>query len=75
MINSDANFPSNLGRLSEIPRVALFSGRTPLEPMPNLAKSCGGLSNLYVKRDDCTELAFGGNKVRQLEFYLGEALA
>ena len=75
MINSDANFPSNLGRLSEIPRVALFSGRTPLEPMPNLAKSCGGLSNLYVKRDDCTELAFGGNKVRHLEFYLGEALA
>jgi len=30
---------------------------------------------LYVKRDDCTGLAFGGNKVRQLEFYLGEAQA
>ena len=30
---------------------------------------------LYVKRDDCTGLAFGGNKVRQLEFYLGQAMA
>ena len=29
---------------------------------------------LYVKRDDCTGLAFGGNKIRQLEFYLGEAI-
>jgi len=28
-----------------------------------------------IKRDDCTGLAFGGNKVRQLEFYLGEAAA
>ncbi len=32
-------------------------------------------AGLYVKRDDCNGLAFGGNKVRQLEFYLGEAQA
>ncbi|MAQ08287.1 MAG: hypothetical protein CMQ11_00375 [Gammaproteobacteria bacterium] len=31
--------------------------------------------SLLIKRDDCTGLAFGGNKVRQLEFYLGEAAA
>ena len=29
---------------------------------------------LFVKRDDCTGLGFGGNKVRQLEFYLGQAI-
>ncbi len=40
--------------------------------MPNLGARLGH-GELYVKRDDCTGLAFGGNKVRQLEFYLGEA--
>ena len=42
--------------------------------MPNLTKYCGG-ARLLVKRDDCTGLAFGGNKARQLEFYLGAASA
>jgi len=42
--------------------------------MLNLARETGA-KGLFVKRDDCTGLAFGGNKVRQLEFYLGEALA
>ena len=41
--------------------------------MPNLSADCG--ARLFVKRDDCTGLAFGGNKVRQLEFYFGEAVA
>ena len=44
---------------------------TPLEPMPNLTKLLGG-PNLYVKRDDLTGLAFGGNKVRQLEYWFGD---
>lgn len=42
--------------------------------MPNLTKHCGG-AKLFVKRDDCTGLAFGGNKTRQLEYYLGAAKA
>jgi D-cysteine desulfhydrase/L-cysteate sulfo-lyase len=42
--------------------------------MPNLEARIGGV-RLYVKRDDCTGLALGGNKVRQLEFYMGEAQA
>ena len=42
--------------------------------MPNLAQHIGA-GNLYVKRDDYCGLAFGGNKVRQLEFYFGEAQA
>lgn len=71
-ISSDLS--QSLGRLASMPRTRLFSGTTPLEPMPNLTRHCGG-AQLLVKRDDCTGLAFGGNKVRQLEFYLGEARA
>jgi D-cysteine desulfhydrase/L-cysteate sulfo-lyase len=63
-----------LGRLDALPRAALVLGPTPLEEMPNLASALGG-PRLFIKRDDCTGLGFGGNKVRQLEFYLGEALA
>ncbi len=65
---------STLGCLDDLPRVHLGHKPTPIETMPNLAAEFGGLS-LYVKRDDCTGLAFGGNKVRQLEFYMGEAQA
>jgi hypothetical protein len=46
-----------LGRLTQIPRARLFPGNTPLHDMPNLAKACGGGVELFVKRDDCTELA------------------
>ncbi len=64
---------SGLGRLEEIPRVALAHTPTPLEAMKNLSTRVGR-AQLYVKRDDCTGLAFGGNKVRQLEYYMGQAL-
>ncbi len=60
--------------LCEFPRVHLVHRPTPLEAMPNATRLLGGPS-LYVKRDDCTGLAMGGNKARQLEFYLGEAVA
>ena len=63
-----------LGRLDELPRVRLALTPTPLEPMVNLGREAGG-ARLFVKRDDCTGMAFGGNKLRQLEFYLGEARA
>ncbi len=62
-----------LGRLDSLPRTRLGHTPTPLEAMPNLAKAYPG-RQLFVKRDDCTGLALGGNKVRQLEFYLGEAV-
>ncbi len=64
----------DLGRLSALPRARLGHLPTPLEAMPNLEARIGGV-RLTVKRDDCTGLALGGNKVRQLEFYLGEAQA
>lgn len=64
----------NLGRLKQLPRVNLAHKPTPIDALNNLSAYCGG-PKLYAKRDDCTGLAFGGNKVRQLEFYLGEAAA
>ncbi|MFC2167795.1 D-cysteine desulfhydrase family protein [Acidobacteriota bacterium] len=59
--------------LDSFPRVKLAHVPTPIEKMQNLAKALN-ISHLYVKRDDCTGLAFGGNKARQLEYYFGEAL-
>ena len=56
------------------PRVSLANIPTPLELLENLRRRVGG-PKLLVKRDDNTGLAMGGNKVRQLEFYLGEAVA
>ena len=46
---------------------------TPLEPMPRLSAALGG-PDIYIKRDDLTGLAFGGNKTRMLEFSLADAL-
>jgi L-cysteate sulfo-lyase len=60
--------------LARYPRVRFAHLPTPLEPMTNLSRHLGG-PNLWVKRDDCTGLGGGGNKVRKLEFLLGEALA
>lgn len=65
---------TTIGKLDQLPRAQLLAGETPLEVMSNLSAATGGAS-LYVKRDDLTGLAFGGNKVRQLEYYLGEAQA
>ena len=63
-----------LGSLDDFPRAALTFEPTPLEPLANLSRHLGG-PELFVKRDDCTGLALGGNKARQLEFYFGEAAA
>ncbi len=60
--------------LEDYPRVRLAHAPTPLEPMDRLSAHLGG-PRLLVKRDDCTGLALGGNKARQSEYYLGEALA
>lgn len=59
--------------LSAFPRVALAQLPTPLTALPRLSAHLGG-PTLYVKRDDCTGLATGGNKARKLEFLLGDAL-
>ena len=60
--------------LEKIPRTTLAHLPTRLEPMANLSKALGGGPRLFVKRDDCTGLALGGNKTRKLEFSMGAAL-
>lgn len=54
-------------------RTPFLSWQTPIERQPRLSEKLG--IELVVKRDDLTGLAFGGNKVRQLEFYFGKAVA
>jgi D-cysteine desulfhydrase/L-cysteate sulfo-lyase len=65
---------NRLGKFDQFPRVQLAVTPTPIEPMLNLSKVLAG-PNLFVKRDDLTGLAMGGNKARQIEFYFGEAIA
>ena len=65
--------PSPLAGIARFPRARLGHASTPLDAAPNLGAALG--IDLRIKRDDCTGLAFGGNKVRQLEFHFGEARA
>jgi L-cysteate sulfo-lyase len=62
--------------LSRFPRVSLGHLPTPLERLDRLRAALGpDCPVIYVKRDDCTGLASGGNKTRKLEFLMGAALA
>jgi 1-aminocyclopropane-1-carboxylate deaminase len=61
-------------RIEAFPRVELASLPTPLQPMPRLTEQLGG-AELWVKRDDLTGLAGGGNKTRKLEFVVADAIA
>ena len=65
--------PSPLAGVARFPRARLGHAPTPIDAAPNLGAALG--IDLRIKRDDCTGLAFGGNKVRQLEFHFGEARA
>ncbi len=60
--------------LARFPRVRITHAPTPLEPMPRLSRELGG-PDLWIKRDDCTGLATGGNKTRKLEYLMADALA
>lgn len=63
--------------LAGFPRTVLCPAPTPLEPLTNLAHELAYDSadrRLLVKRDDAQPLAFGGNKIRQLEFHFGAAI-
>ena len=58
--------------LAKFPRLRFAHLPTPLEPMVNLSRLLDG-PNIWVKRDDCTGLAGGGNKTRKLEFLMADA--
>jgi len=60
-------------KLAKFPRLRITHGPTPLEPMPRLSAALGG-PTLWIKRDDCTGLATGGNKTRKLEYLVAEAM-
>jgi 1-aminocyclopropane-1-carboxylate deaminase/D-cysteine desulfhydrase-like pyridoxal-dependent ACC family enzyme len=61
--------------LPELPRVQLLDGPTPLQPLPRLSAALGGRVELWIKREDLGPIAFSGNKLRNLEFLLGAAMA
>jgi D-cysteine desulfhydrase family pyridoxal phosphate-dependent enzyme len=60
--------------MNAIPRLRFAHLPTPIEPLPRLTTALKG-PRLWVKRDDQTGLAFGGNKTRKLEFLVAEAQA
>src|SRR5215831_9283238 len=62
----------NGNSMNPIPRISLAHLPTPIEELPRLSGILGG-PRLFVKRDDQTGLAFGGNKTRKLEFLIAEA--
>lgn len=59
--------------LTDFPNIAFAQLPTPLYKLENLSRELG--RNLYIKRDDLTGVALGGNKVRKLEFLLADARA
>jgi D-cysteine desulfhydrase family pyridoxal phosphate-dependent enzyme len=61
-------------RVARLPRLELAHLPTPLEEVPRFAERLGGGQRLFLKRDDCTGLLFGGNKTRHNEFLLADAL-
>src|SRR6476660_5605967 len=57
------------------PRFPLLDGPSPLTPLPRFSEALGGRAEVWIKREDLLPLAFGGNKLRNLEFLVGAALA
>lgn len=58
--------------ISQFPRLHFAHLPTPLEPLKRLSERLGG-PNIWIKRDDCTGLAGGGNKTRKLEFLMADS--
>src|ERR671933_2464705 len=62
--------------LESFDRVPLLFGPSPVHRLERLSEHLGGRVEIWAKRDDCNSgLAFGGNKMRKLEYLVAEALA
>ncbi|MGD0103936.1 MAG: 1-aminocyclopropane-1-carboxylate deaminase [Rhodopila sp.] len=62
--------------LDQFARYPLTFGPTPIERLERLGRHLGGKVEIYAKREDCNSgLAFGGNKLRKLEYIIPDALA
>ncbi len=59
-------------QLAQFPRLDLVGTATPLEKLSRLSDYLG--REIYLKRDDVTPMAMGGNKLRKLEFLAADAL-
>jgi D-cysteine desulfhydrase family pyridoxal phosphate-dependent enzyme len=70
---ADISLAEMNGRLEKFPKKNLIPLPTPLQIMGNLSRSLGG-PNIYIKRDDLTGLAMGGNKSRKLEYIIQDVL-
>lgn len=72
-MSSQPSHAISVEEVSQRPRLALASLPTPFESAPRLARHLG-LETLHIKREDMAGYALGGNKLRQLDFILAEAL-
>jgi 1-aminocyclopropane-1-carboxylate deaminase len=62
--------------LDDFDRVPLLFGPSPIHPLRRLSSALGGGVEVWAKREDCNSgIAFGGNKVRKLEYLVADALA
>ena len=62
--------------LAKFPRYPLTFGPTPIEKLARMSEHLGGAVEIYAKREDCNSgLAFGGNKIRKLEYIVPDAIA
>jgi 1-aminocyclopropane-1-carboxylate deaminase len=63
-------------KLADFARTKLLFGPSPIHPLPRLSAALGGQVEIWAKREDCNSgIAFGGNKVRKLEYLVADALA
>lgn len=63
-------------RLEDYARVPLMFGPSPIHLLPRLGAALGGRVEIWAKREDCNSgIAFGGNKVRKLEYLAADAIA
>lgn len=67
------SIPEIKKKIQKFPKQDLIHLPTPFKKLENLTKEMGG-PNIYIKRDDMTGLAFGGNKSRKLEFIMQDVL-
>ncbi len=61
--------------IAALPRFPLTGGPSPFARLDRFSAALGGATEVWVKREDLLPLAFGGNKLRNLEFLVGAALA
>jgi 1-aminocyclopropane-1-carboxylate deaminase len=61
--------------LAKFERYPLTFGPSPIEKLERLSQHLGGSVEIYAKREDCNSgLAFGGNKLRKLEYIVPDAI-